>query len=213
MMKESKVYKLKNGLTLLFYKDPTKHSMVAHIIIKYGGINNQYIINNKKYQTKDGIAHYLEHLLIEHSIYGNALTYFNNKYINTNGFTNSKITNFYIETVSDFENSLVELINMVNIPSFNKEDIETTKYAIIEEIRKNNDNKFRNLNKKTLNCLFKNIEYKNNLGTEATIKNLTYEEIKECYNIFYQPSNQVIAICGNINIPKLKKLITKTYEN
>lgn len=212
-MKESKVFKLKNGLTLLFYKDSTKHSMVANIIVKYGGINNEFIVDNQKHRTKDGIAHFLEHLLIEHSIYGNALTHFNTKYINTNGITNSRMTNFYIDTVSDFEDSLIELINIVNIPHFTKEDVATTKYAIIEEIRKNNDNKFRNLNKKTLSCLFKNIKYQNNLGTASTIKSLTYEEVKQCYDLFYQPSNQVIAICGNINIPKLKKLITKAYEN
>lgn len=211
-MKESKIFHLKNGLTLLFYKDTTKHSMVANIIVKYGGINNEYIVDDQKHHTKEGIAHFLEHLLIEHSIYGNALTHFNAKYINTNGLTNSRMTNFYIDTVSDFEDALIELINVVNIPHFTKENIETTKYAIIEEIRKNNDNKFRNLNKKTLKCLFKNIKYQNNLGSEATIKSLTYQEVKECYDIFYQPSNQVIAICGNININKLKKIITKTYE-
>lgn len=212
MMKKSEIYTLDNGLKLIFYQDTSKHSVVADLIVKYGGIHNIFIFDGKEYKVEDGIAHFLEHLLIEHSIYGNALINFRENYINTNGVTSIDKTRFYIHTVHDFEENLEKLIKMVNIPYFNKEDVETTKYAIIEEIRKSNDSKFRKLGIVEKKCLFKNISYLSNLGTEEIIKNLDYETIKLCYDFFYQTDNQILAIAGNIDIEKTKQLIEKIYQ-
>lgn len=103
MMKKSEIYTLDNGLKLIFYQDTSKHSVVADLIVKYGGIHNIFIFDGKEYKVEDGIAHFLEHLLIEHSIYGNALINFRENYINTNGVTSIDKTRFYIHTVHDFE--------------------------------------------------------------------------------------------------------------
>ena len=39
-------------------------------------------------------------------------------------------------------------------------------------------------------CLFKSIEYPNVLGELEDIKNICFEDIKMCYDTFYQPNNQ-----------------------
>ena len=173
-MKNSEIFTLDNGLTVVYYKDDTKHSCTANLIVKYGGINSDFIINDKHYHINDGMAHFLEHLLIEHSIYGNALLDFRSNYIRTNGMTSSIRTSFYIDTVHDFDENLVKLIKVVNEPVFNEKDINETKYAVIEEIRKGNDNKFRNLDVLTKKCLFKNIKYLNNLGSIKDIDAIDY---------------------------------------
>jgi len=211
-MKNNYVFKLENGPKLVFYQDNTKHSVSASIIVKYGGMYSDFEVDDKKYHMEDGVAHFLEHLLIEHSIYGNALTEFHNQFISFNGYTTSNLTRFDMNTVHDFEENLIKLIKLVNIPNFNKEAIEETKPAIIEEIRKNKDSRFRNLDIITKKCLFHNIKYSNNVGEEEYIKKLKYDDIKRCYDVFYQPNNQVIAICGNFDIEKIKDLIEKTYK-
>jgi len=212
-VKNSFIFELPNGPKLVFYQDTTKHSVSASVIVRYGGINSDFEVGGKSYYIEDGMAHFLEHLLIEHSIYGNSLTDFHNNYVSMNGYTTSKLTRFDINTVHDFEENLVKLIKLVNTPVFTKEDIEETKPAIIEEIRKYKDSKFRCLDVIAKDCLFQNISFLNVGGSAEYIQNLGYDEVKLCYDVFYQPNNQVIAICGNFDIEETKKLIEETYQN
>ena len=46
-MKSSKLYTLKNGLSLIFYQDTSKYSTYAELIVNYGAINNEFILDNK----------------------------------------------------------------------------------------------------------------------------------------------------------------------
>lgn len=211
-MKQSKIYTLKNGLKVVFYQDTTKHLSFAELIVKYGGINNKFTLNNKEYHINDGMAHFLEHLLIEHSIYGNVFEYFQNNHISTNGLTSFKHTKFYIKTAKNFLDNLEKLIRIVNQPVFNREDIENTKPAIYEEIRKGKDNEFKELFNLEYSCLFNNIDAKSVLGEIDDIKNINYEMTKLCHDVFYQPQNQILAIAGNVDIEKTLELIEKVYQ-
>ncbi len=211
-MTKKEIYTLDNGLTVIFYKDSRKHSAVANLMVKYGGMYNRFITNGKTYNIVDGMAHFIEHLLIEHSKYGNILLGFRDDYIDTNGLTSSSRTCFYIDTVHDFEENLIKLIKAINDSEFTEDDIEQTKYAILEEVRKSNDNKFRNLDKCIRKSLFKNINYASVLGTIEDVKSIDYKTAKLCYDVFYQPQNQILAISGNVDIEKTKKIIEDTYN-
>ena len=70
-MKNYGIVTLKNGVKVIYYKDDTVHTAYAKLIINYGGFNKRYEIDRKEYTVKDGTAHYLEHLVIEHSKAGN----------------------------------------------------------------------------------------------------------------------------------------------
>lgn len=212
-MKDIKFVTLNNGLTIVFYNDKTKHSAILDLIIKFGGINTSYKYDGKYYKIPSGFAHFLEHLVIEHSMYGNMLPMFLDNNINFNGATYTKMTNFYIDTVHDFNRNLVKLLKGINTRVFNHEDVEVTKGAILEEIRENLDNKFRQLDKLTRECLFKEIDYQDILGTLEDIEKITYEDIKRCYEVFYKPSNQLIVVSGNFDEEKVLELIKDTYDS
>lgn len=211
-MKKSKIYTLKNGLKLVFYQDTSKHCTIANLFVKFGGINKKVFFNDKEFNIIDGTAHFLEHLLIEHSPYGNALIEFEKNKARFNGFTNKDVTEFYIDSVYNFEEDLVKLINIVNKPSFNSKDIEETKPAIIKEIMMKKDNKYADLAKLDYECLFRNIKPANTLGEVIDIENMNYEYIKTCYDIFYNIKNQILFISGNFDMKKIKELVEKTYE-
>ena len=211
-MKKIDIITLKNGVKVVFLLNKKVHYKEADLIIKYGGDYNEFLIDEKKYHMHDGIAHFIEHLLIEQSKFGNMLINFNNDSIITNGITSNKTTNYYINTVHDFEKNLVKLIEFVNIPNFNKDNIEYIKPAIIEEIRRSKDNPFRNLYSTENTYLFNKNGNKNVIGTEKDIKNITYDDVKKCYDVFYQFDNQYIFIEGNVNKKKIIKLINETYN-
>lgn len=205
-------YELDNGLKLILCNDNTKHCTIANLFIKFGGNNKNIIVNNKEKNIQNGTAHFIEHLLIEHSIYGNALLEFSKKHTFSNGFTNDIKTEFYINSVSDFENDLIKLINIVNNSKFTKEDVEETRSAIIKEKMMDTDNNFRQLHKLDYECLFNEIKYPNVLGEIEDIQSISYEDIKLCYDTFYSPNNQILVISGKFNPKKIKKIVEDTYK-
>ena len=64
-MNEIETVKLENGLTIYLYEDKRKHTCIFDIITKFGGMSKDYKIDNKVYHFQDGIAHILEHFLVE----------------------------------------------------------------------------------------------------------------------------------------------------
>lgn len=204
---------LDNGLKLIFCNDNTKHCTIANLFVKFGGSNKNIVINKETKNIKNGMAHFMEHLLIEHSIYGNALLEFNKKHTYSNGFTNDIKTEFYINSVNKFEDDLIRLINIVNNSKFTKEDVEETRAAIIKEKMMSKDDDFRELYKVGYESLFNKLEYPNVLGEVEDIESISYEDIKMCYDTFYQPKNQILVISGKFNELKIKKIVEDTYKN
>ncbi len=212
-MKKKKIYKLKNGPQIVLYKDTSKHCTIASLFVMFGGKNKKIKIGNKNYKIPDGMAHFLEHLLIEHSIYGNILLEFENKSTKSNGYTTKDTTEYVINSVIDFEEDLVKLIHIVNLPSFNKKDVEETKKAIKKEKMMSKDENFEALEKLDYQTLFSTIEYPNILGEINDIDHIDYSNIKFSYDTFYQKENQILIVAGNFNIGKIEKIIKNTYDS
>ena len=194
-----KKVKLECGLELILIQDKTTHRTIADLYIKAGGFDNKFYFNNKHYNQPYGIAHFLEHYLLEHSMYGNIMNYFGKEYIGSNGFTSVHKTNYYISTVHDFKKNLFILLDVINKPLFDENIIDNTKQPIISEISKKNDNKYVELYEKVFESVFNNKVYNVNLGSIEDINKMTIQDIEIFYNAFYQPSNQVLFLTGNFD--------------
>lgn len=212
MVTKYKIETLDNGLTFVFIKTDKKYAKSASIYVKFGGFNKKVQIDNKNIKVIDGTAHFIEHLLIEKSKYGNMILEFRNNNVNTNGITYNDKTEYYITTVDNFEENLVKLINMVNDPAFNEKDIDEIKPAIIQEKLESNDNKYYDFYTKYYESLFYELKNPNVLGNIDDIKNMKYNYIKKIYDAFYDYTNQIIVVNGNINYQKIKKLVIDTYN-
>ena len=82
----------------------------------------------KVVEVLPGIAHFLEHMLGEHSKYGNMYKIFSDKKYQKNGITYGELTRFYFCGLNDIKESIKILINTIDDPVFTKEDVE---YPII----------------------------------------------------------------------------------
>ncbi len=207
---------LENGMKIYLYKDSTKHSTFVNFITKYGGFYNDFKIDDKEYNIPNGMAHFIEHLLIETSKYGNLIHVLGEKQMSTNGVTYTDMTQFYFNAVENVEIGIETLIRAINEADFNQEDIEKTKGAIYQEVRMQRDNKFRLLNDVKMKNIFKKIPYINNLGDLNNVMNFSYEQVKLCYDAFYNPNNQIVVVAGNFDVEKVKKIIIdicSKYEN
>lgn len=210
-MKFEKVI-LNNGLTIYFLCDNTKHITLANLIVKFGGIDDKYKINSKTKKIRPGTAHFLEHVVLESTKQGDLMTLFGSKGIRSNGLTTLERTEFYIDTVNDFNENLNILIKGIHSPIFNEEKINDIRNPILEEKRKNLDNKYSNLYNANATTYLNNKKFKSILGSTSDIKNINIKDLNQAFKAFYRPSNEILVISGNFNKNKVLKVIKTAYE-
>lgn len=203
---------LKNGIRLVLCEDQTKNRTFMKIIVNYGGAIKKIKYDGKEYDIIPGAAHLLEHTLIEASEYGNMFDYLSDKYVSFNATTSSKLTSFYMDTVSNAYDRLLELINVVNNASFNDELLDNTKAPVLEEIRMGADRQYEEFAIASINSLLTQNVFINNLGTLEDITKIDSEYLKFIHSVFYRPENQVIALSGNFDSEKVKRIIEDTYD-
>lgn len=204
---------LDNGLKVQLFNNNKKNRTIGSIYINCGGLDNHFIYDGKEYTQPYGVAHFLEHYLIEKSIYGNIGEYFDDEYINSNGITGGIETEYFISTVHDFEENFKKLLRIVNCPQFDEEKIEDVKNPIISEIHRKQDNPDFRYDVYIDSCINDRRLHGVTLGEPEDIKKMTIDDLKLFHDAFYQPSNQTIVIVGNFDEDSIIKLIEEEYNS
>ena len=204
---------LDNGLKIYLVCDNNKHTAYANLIVKFGGSNSEILINNKRESIKSGTAHFLEHLVLECSIYGDLMNIFGSRGIRSNGLTSIDRTLFYIDTVTDIYENLELLIKGIHSPIINKKNIELLKEPILAEKRRSLDNKYSELYNTSMSNILRKGRFKSVLGDIKDISSMNESDLKKAYNAFYRPENEVIVIGGNFDKEKIINTIKNSYSN
>lgn len=204
---------LKNGLTIYLLNDNMKHTTIANLIVNFGGLDTEVNVNDKLYNIKNGTAHFLEHVVLESSTYGDLMNIFGGNGIRSNGLTSINTTRFYIDTVMDFDKNLELLIKGIHSPIFNENAIEDIRKPILEEKRSSLDNKFANLYNASLSTVLNNKKFKSILGDIKDIEKISIKDLKFCFDTFYKPTNEILVIAGRFNKDKIINLIENIYSS
>lgn len=212
-MKELEKVVLENGLTIYLLNDNSKHTTIANLIVNFGGLDTEVMIEGKRYNIKNGTAHFLEHLVLESSSYGDLMNIFGKNAIRSNGLTSLNNTRFYIDTVEDIYENLELLIKGIHNPIFDEKVIENIRKPILEEKRTSLDNKYSNLYNANVNSLLNNKNFKSILGDLKDIESIKLKDLKFCFNTFYKPTNEVIVIIGRFDRNNIIKVIEETYNS
>ena len=212
MQTNIKSYQLKNGLTVYFYPDCTKHSVIVNLIVNFGGKDTDVMIDGNYYHLKDGMAHLLEHYTIEQNQYGNLISLLTKKFMYTNGETDRYRTLYYFDAVKYIDEGLEILIKGIHQPIFSQQNLEVVKHAIREEIRRTQDAIDRRMSVMEIDQLFHNRSYRSTIGTMNDIESITIEEVEKIYHAFYQPSNEILVIAGNFKETEMLEKITTLYD-
>lgn len=205
-------FTLDNGLQVLIVQDKNKKNGFAELITKFGSKTEGFIYQGEKHSISLGLAHLLEHAIIEESPLGNAANYFKARYVKFNGATGNDYTRFYISDILDFENNLVKLIQVVNQPCFSEECLKEIKKPVIEEIRSYEDRLFLDISKTCYESLHHFHHRWNHCGSIEEVENISIEELNLVHRIFYQPKNQFLKISYAGDLDKIKQLIIDTYQ-
>ena len=175
---------LENGLTIYLYEDKRKHTTIFQLITRFGGATKDFIIDGKEIHFQDGLAHILEHFLVECNKYGNFLDLLGQKEMSTNAVTSQNSTRYFFETVENIEFGIKTILNCVYSPVFTEENLEKLKSPIYQELRGKENNKFFHESIEVLKNCFHKIQFHSTGGTIEDVKNTTIDEIKLCYESF-----------------------------
>lgn len=211
-----KVYEevLDNGLRVFISPIP-RHTIHARITTFFGGSILEFKMEGDKKFTKvpGGVAHFLEHKMFEKKDGKDPLAIYENNGASGNAFTNEFITAYHFTGAGHFYENLEVLLNCVHEPYFTDENVLKEKGIISQEKKQDLDNPFSIVYDKSLVNVFHNLDFKNTvLGTLEDINSITKEDLYNCYNTFYHPSNMILTISGDVAAEKVIKFIKDFYK-
>ena len=219
-----KVYteELDNGLKVFLILLNDRKNYYVEYLTKFGAEINEFKsrITGKRVKVPYGVAHFLEHKMFEQEDGVDPFSFYSKSGVDANASTGYKETTYTLEGVDNIEDNIDFLINYVNSPYFTDENVEKEKGIIIEELNMYKDQPENKLYDKNNKSLFKYHPFRRDIGgTPKSVRSITKENLYECYETFYQPSNMIMAVAGNfdkdrvLNIIKSNKKLNSKKEN
>ena len=209
---------LDNGIRLYVHGDKTMRKCYVSYTVEYGSSGEFFKFNykGKDYEVLPGCAHFLEHMLLEQSKYGNLYKYFKTIKYQTNAFTAFNRTKFFFSGSKNIKSSIKKLIDALENPIFGDKEIKEVSYAVAEETKRGlNDHFFQGLCLHARN-MYKNFDYTheslNSIGTEETTNALDYKMLRLCYDAFYTDDRKIIVITGPIDEDEIINYVKKIYS-
>ena len=207
------VYKLDNGQTVVIKQVKTNPIVTMDTWIKTGSINE----NDKN----NGVSHFLEHLFFKGTTNhapGEFDKILENKGGVTNAATSKDFTHYYITIPSKYFDLALEMhSDMLLHPLIPRKELEKERKVVIEEIAKDENSPNNLVYENLINMLYKTHPYKRKvIGTKEIISTIHREEILDYYNKFYNPSNMVTVIIGDVDpqvaLEKVKQDFNAEYK-
>ena len=209
---------LDNGIPLYLCVDPTMKKVFVSYNLKYGSSGKWFVFNNNgnDYHVITGYAHYLEHLLGEHSKFGDMYRNFDKRFQSANAYTGMNETSYHFNGKDNIEKSLEELIVAIDTPVFDKKDVDATRHAIEEEAASHVDDTSYNLYGLLERNLYNGFELFDKtlspIGNRETTKQITIDGLYDCYNAFYSNDKKYIIIGGNVDEKRIVDFLNNIYS-
>ncbi len=205
---------LDNGLRIFISPIP-RHTIHARITTFFGGSVLEFKMDGSKdfIKVPGGIAHFLEHKMFEKEDGVDPLSIYENNGASGNAFTNEFVTAYHFTGAGHFYENLETLLKCVHEPYFTDENVLKEKGIISQEKKQDLDNPFSIVYDRSLVNTFHNLDFKNTvLGSLEDINSITKEDLYNCYNTFYHPSNMILTISGDVAPDEVIKFIKDFYK-
>ncbi len=198
-------YEHETGMKVLFVKKDGYKKKTAMFGTNYGSMDSVFKVKGQEIHVPDGIAHFLEHKLFEQED-GNMLDKFTSLGASPNAFTSFSQTVYYFSCTDLFEDNFRMLLDYVQNPWLTDENVEKEKGIIAQEIRMYEDNPYWRVYFNLLKGLYHKYPVRKDIaGTVESIYKINKEILYECYRTFYNPSNMVLFIAGDVDADRVVK--------
>lgn len=202
-------FKLKNNLTVIVHQDKSTPMACLNIIYDVGARDEQ--------EQKTGFAHLFEHLMFGGSInipnYDEPLQIVGGE---NNAFTTNDVTNYYCTVPAEnLETAFwLESDRLLSL-AFDQKSLDVQRNVVIEEFKQ----RYLNQPYGDVWLLLRPIVYKVHPYKWATIgkeikhiEEATMDDVKAFFKTYYNPSNAVMVVAGNVELDHVKNLAEKWFE-
>ena len=203
-----------SGLKVFVYPKNGYNSTYAIIGTKYGSINTSFKCCGEAETTQvpDGIAHYLEHKLFE-SEDGDAFSKYAKTGASANAYTSFDTTCYLFSCTKNFEESFKVLLDLIQSPYFTEANVEKERGIIGQEIKMYDDDPSWRVMFNLLGAMYHKHPVKIDIaGSIESIAQINPENLYKCYNNFYNPSNMVLCVAGNVDPDKVFKIVDEMIK-
>lgn len=212
------LYHKKHECGLDIYIMPRKDYSAGYAIFgtKYGSVDSEFVVPGESEITKvpDGIAHYLEHKMFDQPDGSNVFDKFSELGANANAFTSFNTTAYLFSAADNIEENLSILLDYVQSPYFTEESVQKEQGIIGQEIKMYDDSGTWRVFFNLLGALYHNHPVKKDIaGTVESISHITSELLYKCYNTFYNLSNMMIFVTGDVDPSAIEKRIDEGIKN
>ena len=206
--------KLANGLEVYLYTNDNIHNNYVTFTTKYGSVYNEFADETgKMVKVPNGIAHFLEHKVFVQKEGPQPEEFYGASGSVSNAYTTFKNTTYLFSGVNNLEENIGYLLDFVQDLYLTKENVETEKGIIIQEINMCNDRPGDLLyDKIRLNAIKENPFRESIIGTAKEVKSITKELLEKCYHRFYNPANMFLVVTGNFDKDKIIKIIKENQD-
>lgn len=201
-------YELPNGLRILLAPDESKSSTTVNMTYLVGSRHENY--------GETGMAHLLEHMLFKGTpLMRNALAEFARRGLRANGTTSMDRTNYFATFAADPETLAWYLgwqaDTMINA-SILREDLDTEMTVVRNEMEAGENSPFRVLLQKMMAAAFQWHNYgKSTIGARADVENVDIEQLRDFYQLYYQPDNAVLIVSGQFDVEQTLNDIVRDF--
>lgn len=202
-MSKVKIVKLENGATIVYKKDKRKD---------YSAVRLGFVAGHNQ-NTKNGIAHLLEHLMMKQT-----KKYSRNEVINKKtelvpslnamtGYNGLSIK--WHRANQKFEDAMKFSAELLTNTDFDEKIFENEKQVVLEEYYKSEKREY------TFNDIFNKLYWsktpsrEQTLGSEEDLNAITIEDLKNYRDKNFITNNFVASYVGNFSLRKLKRILKK----
>ncbi|MDT2842749.1 EF-P 5-aminopentanol modification-associated protein YfmH [Vagococcus lutrae] len=206
---------LPNGLTVHLLPKTGFHKTYGIMTTEYGSIDNEFIpLGETEFRhVPDGIAHFLEHKLFEKED-GDVFQTFGKQGASANAFTSFTRTSYLFSTTSRAIENVETLLDFVQEPYFTEQSVNKEKGIIAQEIQMYEDDPNWRLFFGALNNMYpKHPLHIDIAGTVESIQDITAEDLYQCHETFYHPSNMNLFVVGNFDLEQMQEVIISNQSS
>lgn len=202
----------KSGLSVYIMPKKDYTSTYAIFGTKYGSVDSDFVVPGEEDITHvpDGIAHFLEHKMFEQEDGSNVFESFAKTGAMCNAYTSFNMTGYLFKSSGKPYEALAVLLDYVQKPYFTPENVEKEQGIIGQEINMGDDDPDWKLLFNFLKSMYHNNPVRLEIaGTVESISEIDADVLYKCYNTFYNLSNMVLVLVGDIDADKAMEIIEK----
>ncbi len=204
-----KKYQLRNKIKVLLQESRRSPVVSIQVWVKTGSADEA--------KGQEGLSHFIEHLLfkgtakfataeIAQKIEGSGGE--------INAYTSFDQTVYYITISSKYAAFAAEALGeMLGAPKFDKDEIDSERGVVLEEIKRSKDSPSRVSGNLLFSTIYREHPYgRPVIGYPKVIENTSREKIVDLFHSRYSPENVFVVAAGDFNADEMFLLIKENFE-